>query len=46
MNRWLGKVALVTGANSGIGAAVSKDLVKAGMKVVGVDLQTEIMEVR
>ncbi|XP_026466757.1 farnesol dehydrogenase-like [Ctenocephalides felis] len=44
MNRWLGKVALVTGANSGIGAAVSKDLVKAGMKVVGVDLQTEFME--
>ncbi|XP_044732724.1 farnesol dehydrogenase-like [Chrysoperla carnea] len=35
MSQWIGRVAAVTGASTGIGAEISAQLVKSGLKVVG-----------
>lgn len=45
MHRWAGRVAMVTGASSGIGAAITKELVKKGLKVVGMARRVENIEV-
>ncbi|XP_049771849.1 dehydrogenase/reductase SDR family member 11-like [Schistocerca cancellata] len=37
MERYAGRVALVTGANSGIGAATARALLRRGLQVVGLD---------
>lgn len=33
LDRWLGKVAIVTGASAGIGQAIAEELVKKGLIV-------------
>lgn len=45
MDQWKGGNAVVTGAGSGIGAATTVELIRHGLNVVGLDVQSAKLEV-
>ncbi|XP_076263930.1 farnesol dehydrogenase-like [Rhynchophorus ferrugineus] len=44
MQKWIGKIAVVTGASVGIGVAIAEKLVDNGMVVVGIARRLHLME--
>lgn len=44
VDKWIGKVAVVTGASSGIGSAIFRDFARNGIKVVGLARRSEKVE--
>ncbi len=45
MERWAGKVAVVTGASAGIGLETAKALVREGLIVIGLARRKDVMQV-
>jgi NADP+-dependent farnesol dehydrogenase len=45
VDKWIEKVAVVTGASAGIGAAIFKDFAKAGITVIGLARRSERVEI-
>lgn len=44
VDKWVGKVAVVTGSSAGIGAAIFRDFIKAGITVIGLARRVEKVE--
>lgn len=44
VDKWIGKVAVVTGASAGIGASIFEDIAKAGITVIGLARRAEKVE--
>lgn len=45
MERWINRVAIVTGASGGIGKAITIALLKSGMVVIGIARREDILMV-
>lgn len=45
MDKWHGKVAVITGASAGIGASIAVALAKAGLQVIGLARRADAIEV-
>lgn len=45
MAQWLGRAAVVTGAGSGFGEAITRSLARIGMRILATDVNVDSVEV-